>query len=33
VLSLVSSGLTYAPADNHDPDGDSTGTVITVARP
>ncbi len=25
--------LTYAPADNHDPDGDSNGTSITVFRP
>lgn len=25
--------LTYYPADNHDPDGDSNGTRITVAKP
>jgi hypothetical protein len=27
------TGYTYAAAANHDPDGDSTGTGITVARP
>jgi hypothetical protein len=25
--------LAYAPGDNADPDGDSNGTVITVAKP
>ena len=25
--------LSYAPADNHDPDGDSDGTTITIAKP
>jgi hypothetical protein len=25
--------LTYQPADNQDPDGDSDGTAITVSRP
>ncbi|MGH2536780.1 MAG: Ig-like domain-containing protein [Candidatus Promineifilaceae bacterium] len=30
----VSDGVhTYQPADNHDPDGDSTGTVIVVSQP
>jgi hypothetical protein len=33
VNSVTLSGYTYQPADNHDPDGDSTGTVITVPRP
>jgi hypothetical protein len=30
----VTNGLTYAPAQNHDPDGDSNGgTAITVQKP
>jgi serine protease AprX len=33
VVSLAAAGLTYEAADNHDPDGDSTGTSISVARP
>ena len=33
VTSLTKSGWTYSSASNHDPDGDSTGTVIVVARP
>jgi translation initiation factor IF-2 len=31
VDTITLSGATYAPADNHDPDGDSSGTVITVS--
>jgi thermitase len=27
------TGVSYAPGSNHDPEGDSTGTAITVARP
>lgn len=27
------SGYTYQPGDNHDPDGDSDGTVIVVSKP
>ena len=33
VTSATRSGWTYAPAANHDPDGDSTGTAIVVPRP
>jgi hypothetical protein len=33
VTSATKSGWTYAPTANHDPDGDSTGTVIVVPRP
>jgi len=29
----VSNGLPYIDSDNDDPDGDSDGTVITVAKP
>jgi probable HAF family extracellular repeat protein len=31
VDTLTLSGATYEPAANHDPDGDSSGTVITVS--
>jgi subtilisin family serine protease len=33
VTAATRSGWTYTPAANHDPDSDSTGTVIVVARP
>lgn len=33
VTGVAGSGLTYNSAANTDPDGDSTGTVITIARP
>jgi serine protease AprX len=33
VTSIAKAGVTYASGANHDPDGDSTGTAITVARP
>jgi subtilisin family serine protease len=33
VTNVTRSGGTYAPASNHDPDGDSTGTSIVVPRP
>ena len=33
VTSIAKNGITYTPASNHDPDGDSTGTAITIARP
>lgn len=33
VVSLRLSGMTYDATANHDPDGDSTGTSIAVARP
>jgi alkaline phosphatase len=33
VAGVTKTGYLYQPADNHDPDGDSTGTTITVTRP
>ena len=33
VLGLSKSSYSYVPASNHDPDGDSNGTRITVTRP
>ncbi len=33
VASVTHATLTYKAADNHDPDGDSNGTSITVSRP
>lgn len=33
VSTLSKSGYTYNAAANHDPDGDSNGTAITVAKP
>jgi serine protease AprX len=33
VVSLSAPGMTYEPSGNHDPDGDSTGTSIAIARP
>jgi serine protease AprX len=33
VYSMSHPALTYQPADNHDPDGDSNGSSITVNRP
>ena len=33
VNNLAKSGFTYTPAANHDPDGDSNGTSIVIARP
>ena len=33
VGGVTASGLTYTAGQNHDPDGDSTGTAITVAKP
>jgi hypothetical protein len=32
VTGLTKSGVTYQPAANHDPDGDSNGTTITIVR-
>jgi hypothetical protein len=32
VNNLTHASLTYSPGANHDPDGDSNGTVITVVR-
>jgi serine protease AprX len=33
ITSIQIGGYTYTPADNGDPDGDSTGTSIVIARP
>ncbi len=33
ITTVVLPGQTYAAASNHDPDGDSNGTTITVIRP
>ncbi len=33
VKQLTLSGYTYDPSANHDPDGDSNGTAIKIARP
>lgn len=33
VTNLTKTGQTYTPGTNHDPDGDSSGTAITVNRP
>jgi len=33
VTSVTKAGVSYLPAENHDPDGSSNGTVITVNHP
>ena len=33
ITSVNVSGLTYTAADNHDPDGDSNGSSITILKP
>ena len=33
VTGIAASGLTYMAAQNHDPEADSTGTAITIAKP
>ena len=33
VTNVVLAAFVYKPADNHDPDGDSNGTTITVIKP
>src|SRR6185295_11710665 len=33
VTNVAGTGLTYNPAANADPDSDSNGTTITIARP
>ena len=33
VDSVTAAGYSYAPAANHDPDGDSDGASITVSSP
>jgi hypothetical protein len=32
VTGISATSLTYAPAHNHDPDGDSNGTTIEIAK-
>jgi hypothetical protein len=33
VDSVEIAGHAYSPGDNHDPDGDSDGTTISVSKP
>ena len=33
VTTVQATGFAYKATDNHDPDGDSNGTKITVSRP
>ena len=33
ISSIAASGLSYAAVENHDPDGDSTGTAIVIVKP
>ena len=33
VSGIVASGLSYTAANNHDPESDSTGTTISIAKP
>ena len=33
VVNVIHATLTYNAPDNHDPDGDTTGTRITLSRP
>jgi len=33
VDDVTHASYTYQPGDNHDPDGDSDGTSITISRP
>jgi thermitase len=33
IVGIAASGLSYAAGDNHEPDGDSTGTAITILKP
>jgi thermitase len=33
ISSIAASGLSYAAVGNHDPDGDSTGTAISIVKP
>ena len=33
VTSITAAGLSYSASQNHEPDGDSTGTAITIAKP
>jgi hypothetical protein len=33
VTNLAKTGLSYNPASNHDPDGESNGTTVVVFKP
>jgi hypothetical protein len=33
VAGIAANGLSYAAGNNHEPDGDSTGTAITILKP
>jgi Bacterial Ig-like domain (group 1) len=33
ITGVTYPGLTYSPGDNHDPDGESNGTSITLLKP
>ena len=33
VIGITASGLSYQAADNHDPDGDSDGTTVSITAP
>jgi hypothetical protein len=33
VTNVAAGGLTYSASANHDPDGDSNGTSITMLKP
>ena len=33
ITGITASGLSYSASQNHEPDGDSTGTTITIAKP
>jgi hypothetical protein len=33
VTNIAATGYTYDASGNHDPDGDSNGTTITVRQP
>ena len=33
IVNMAHATLTYNAPDNHDPDGDSNGTGITLSRP
>jgi hypothetical protein len=33
VTGITASGATYAPGQNHDPDGSSNGTAVVIAKP
>jgi hypothetical protein len=32
IMNMTKGGFSYTPSANHDPDGDSNGTTITVTK-